>query len=198
MSSISLPPSDLPNRRFSVDEYHQLIRAGILTENDSVELLEGWLVPRLRPHTPRRDTALRLLHSALEERLPVGWDIRNQSGLTTSDSEPEPDYAVVRGDTRTYVERHPGPQDVGTLIEVAESTLIHDRGDKARVYARAGIVIYWIINLVDRQVEVYTDPTGPDAAPRYRQRQDYPEAASVPLVLDGQQLALVPVRDLLP
>lgn len=198
MSSISLPSPDLPIRRFSVDEYHQLIGAGILTENDNVELLEGWIVPRMKQHSPRRDTALRLLHSALEERLPAGWDIRNQSGLTTSDSEPEPDYAVVRGHTRTYVERHPGPKDVGTLIEVAESTLTHDRSDKARVYARAGIVIYWIINLVDRQVEVHTDPTGPDAAPHYRQRQVFSSADAVPFILNGQQVALIPVQDLLP
>ncbi|MBL8793754.1 MAG: Uma2 family endonuclease [Planctomycetia bacterium] len=184
-------------RRFTVAEYHQLIQLGVLTENDRVELLEGWLVHKM-PHNPPHDGTIQVANESLIGRLPAGWKTRIQSSITTADSEPEPDITVVRGDARTYLLRHPGPSDIGTLIEVADSTLHLDRGDKARLYARAGIVIYWIINLVDRQVEVYTDPTGPDAAPRYRQRQDYPETASVPLVLDGQQLTLIPVRDLLP
>lgn len=195
--SFALPPPHLPMRRFSVAEYHQLIQTGVLTENDRVELLEGWLIHKM-PRNPPHDTSLRRTQNRIERLLPSGWDWRMQFAITTADSEPEPDLTIVRGNVDTYATRHPGPPDIGTLIEVADSTLRLDRGDKAWIYARAGIVIYWIINLVDRQVEVYTDPTGPDAAPRYRQRQDYTETESVPLVLDGQQLALIPVRDLLP
>ena len=84
------------------------------------------------------------------------------------------------------------------LIDVSETSLHRDRTEKLRIYARANIGCYWIINLVDRQIEVYTDPTGPDADPRYLQKQDYSINDSVPLVLDGQQITTIPVRDLLP
>jgi Uma2 family endonuclease len=94
--------------------------------------------------------------------------------------------------------RHPGAKDTGLIVEVADVSLARDRNEKARLYARAGIVVYWIVNLVDRQIEVYTNPTGPDPSPGYRQRLDYLLSQSVPLVLDGQWVAQVAVRDLLP
>ena len=84
------------------------------------------------------------------------------------------------------------------LVEVAESSLDHDRTVKGRAYSRVAISVYWIINLCDRQVEVYTDPTGPAPRPAYRARRDYGEADAVPLVLDGHEIARIPVRDLLP
>ena len=195
--SFALPPPHLPLHRFTVAEYHRMIQSGVFTEDNKVELLEGWIVHKMSRNPPH-DTCLRCTQKQIERRLPIGWDIRTQSGITTLDSEPEPDLAVVQGDERTYETRHPGPPDIGTLIEVADSTLHLDRGDKARLYARASIVIYWIINLVDRQVEVHTDPTGPDAAPHYRQRQVFSSADAVPFILDGQQVALIPVQDLLP
>jgi Uma2 family endonuclease len=94
--------------------------------------------------------------------------------------------------------RHPAPQDTGLVVEVSDSTLQDDRTLKARLYARSAIPVYWIINLIAGQVEVYTDPTGPDPSPAYRQRQDYSAADAVPLVLDGVEVARIPVRDLLP
>jgi Putative restriction endonuclease len=81
---------------------------------------------------------------------------------------------------------------------VPDSSLAHDRGEKARAYARDKIVCYWIINLVQGQVEVYTDPSGPALQPTFAQRQDYLPGAAVPLVVAGQQVALIPVADLLP
>jgi Uma2 family endonuclease len=121
-----------------------------------------------------------------------------QCAITLGDSEPEPDGAVVRGDARTYLTRYPGPGDVGLVIEVADSTLAADRIDKGRIYARAGIVCYWIVNLVDRQIEVYTSPSGPTAAPAFAQQADYHVGDAVPLVLDGTTVVSIPVQDLLP
>ena len=184
-------------RLFSVEEYHQLIRAGILDENDDVELLEGYVVPK-KSCNPPHDTAIRILSKHLERLLPPGWDYRAQSAITLSDSEPEPDLAVVRGDERTYSNRHPGPADLGLVVEVSDTSLAFDRTDKARIYARAGIETYWIINLVDRQVEVYTQPTGPSASPGYIRRDDVPLGGSVSLLLDGVVIAALAVRDLLP
>jgi Uma2 family endonuclease len=130
--------------------------------------------------------------------LPPGWDLRVQSAVTLSDSEPEPDLAIVRGDESLYLARHPGPPDVGLVAEVADSTLPADRIDKCRIYARAGIVCYWIINVNDRQIEVYSNPSGPTAAPAFAQRMDYRPGDAVPLVLDGMTVASLAVQDLLP
>jgi Uma2 family endonuclease len=185
------------HHRFSVEHYHRMIEAGILDEDDKVELLEGYLV--LRPYqTPRHNTVIRVVHKALADMLPAGWDIRILSAVTLPDSEPEPDLAVVRGDERSYFRHHPGPSEIGLLVEVADYPLARDREDKARIYARAGIAIYWIDNLVDRQVEVMTVPSGPSAAPAYGQRQVHTPGADVPVILDGKALGSVLVRDLLP
>jgi hypothetical protein len=184
-------------RRFSVAEYHKLIEIGILTEDDNLELLEGYLVHKMSRNPPH-DATLQLIQDMLPRLLPAGWCLRMQSAITLSGSEPEPDGAIVRGAARTYSHRHPGPADVGLVIEVAYATLAGDRVDKGPIYARAGIVCYWIINLVDRQVEVYTLPSGPSATPAYAQRQDFLAGDDVVLTLDGVAVANIPVRDLLP
>jgi hypothetical protein len=123
--------------------------------------------------------------------------LRIQSAVTTDDSEPEPDIAAVRGPARRYLRRHPEPADIATLIEIAESSLHYDRQVKGPIYARAKIPIYWIINLVDNQVEVYTNPVG-GANPRYRQRRVFGIDDIVPLVIDGREITGIAVSDLLP
>jgi Uma2 family endonuclease len=184
-------------RRFSVAEYHRMIAAGILTEDDNLELLEGYLVHKMT-RSPRHDGTLQLLYAALSRHLSSDWCIRIQCAITLGDSEPEPDGAVVRGDERSYLARHPAPYDIGVVIEVADSTLSADRIDKGRIYARAGIVCYWIVNLSERQIEVYTAPSGPTAAPAYGQRKDYRPGDQLPLGLNGAPLVHLAVDDLLP
>jgi Uma2 family endonuclease len=194
---LTLPTSPYPIRLFSVAEYHQMIQACILTEEDAVELLEGCIVPKMARNPPH-DGTIQIVDKVLSAHLPAGWVMRIQSAVTTSDSEPEPDLAIVRGDERSYLSRHPGPQDIGLVIEVAEATLTRDRLDKNRLYARSNIVCYWIVNIVDRQVEVFTKPSGPNPNPSYHQRQDYASADVVPLVLDGKEVARINVGSLLP
>jgi Uma2 family endonuclease len=201
--SITTPPTwgafppPYPVRKFTVNEYHRLIQAGVLTEDDPVELLEGWIVPKM-PRNPPHDGTIGVVQEVLRGQLPDGWFIRIQSAITLADSEPEPDLVVANGSPRQYMARHPGPQDVALAIEVADSSLDRDRHDKGRIYARAAIVIYWIINLVDGQVEVYTDPTGSAPTPAYQQRRDYQPADLVPLVLAGQTVSQIAASELLP
>jgi len=191
-----VPP--LPVRRFTVDEYHQMITAGILGEDDDVELLEGWIVPKMA-RNPAHDAVISwIMNRRLAPRLPEGWFCRAQSAITTAASEPEPDIAVVRGSELDYLARHPGPADMALVIEVAESSLPKDQSLKSRVYAAAAVPVYWIINLIDHQVEVFTDPTGPDAAPVYRAHQDYQPGDLIPFVVDGRDLGPIPAQDLLP
>jgi Uma2 family endonuclease len=184
-------------RRFSVKEYHQLINMGILTEDDNLELLEGYLVQKMTRNPPH-DAAIQKGSKRLYRYLPTGWDIRVQCAVTFSESEPEPDFAIVRGDETSYLSRHPVATDIGSLIEVSDSTLDSDREDKGRIYARASVSCYWIVNLIDRIIEVYTAPSGPVQSPAYGNRQDYRPGDLVPLVLDGAIVAQVPVADLLP
>jgi hypothetical protein len=186
---------ELPVQRFTVEQYHRMIDAGIL--QGRVELLEGWIVPKMGKNPPHVIT-LRKLVRLIESVLPPGWQVRQQDPITTLESEPEPDLALVRGTDEDYLTRHPFPVDVALLAEVADSTLTKDQGVKARLYARAAIPGYWIVNHVDNQLEVYTDPTGPDSAPQYRQQQIYGVNDAVPLVIDGQIVAQLPVRDILP
>lgn len=188
------PPSTV--RRFSVDEYHRMVEAGVLTENDPVELLEGWIVAKM-PHNPTHDATIDQTDEVLRGQLPTGWRIRIQSAITTDDSEPEPDLAVVLGPAGRYAANHPGPQDIALVVKVADSSLAYDRDVKGRLYARARIATYWIVNLVDMQVEVYSDPSGPTASPGYRQHQTYRAGEVLPLVIAGQSVGPIAARDLL-
>ncbi len=184
-------------RRFSVKEYHQLTAIGMLTEDDNLELIEGYLVNKLARNPPH-DGTLHRVFKRLLTLLPASWDVRVQAAVTLVDSEPEPDVAVVRVDADANTTHHPHAADVGLVIEVSDSTLAGDRADKGRIYARAGIACYWIVNLVDRQVEVYTSPSGPTAAPGYARRQDQRPGDVVGLELAGVTIATIAVQELLP
>ena len=186
-----------PIWRLTVEQYHEMITDGILTDDDPVELLEGWLVLKMPKHPPH-PVVTRLTQKALDRIVPLGWDVRVQDPITTDTSEPEPDVSVARGDTRDYVDHHPGPKDVALAIEVAESSLARDRGLKKRIYARARIPVYWIINLIDRRVEVYSKPTGPAAKPDYRRCQFFGHDDEVPVIIDGGAVGVLKMRDLLP
>jgi Uma2 family endonuclease len=183
--------------RFSVARYQRMIETGILTPEDRVELLEKYVVLKM-PHNPPHDGTLDLVKAAIPARIPAGWLPRVQQTVVLSDSQPEPDFALVRGTPRTYLTRHPGPADVGLIVEVADSSLLRDQRDKTRIYARGGIPCYWIVNLVDRRIEVYTQPSGPTAVPAYASFQIYQPGDAVPLVLDGGMVGTAPVDELLP
>lgn len=183
--------------RFSVTRYQRMIEVGILTTEDKVELLENYVVLKM-PKNPPHDGSLDLVKWAIPARMPSGWLPRIQQTVALSDSQPEPDFALVRGTPRSYVTRHPGAADVGLVVEVADSSLLRDQRDKTRIYARGGIPCYWIVNLVDRRIEVYSQPTGPTAVPAYASFQIYQPGDAVPLVLDGNTVATVPVDELLP
>ncbi len=183
--------------RFSVARYQKMIEAGILTSDDKVELLENYVVLKM-PRNPLHDSALQGMLRPMLRPLPPSWDIRIQSAITLIDSQPEPDFAIVRGSAVDYQNRHPGPADIGLLIEVADSSLLRDQRDKTRIYARGGIAFYWVVKSVDMRIEVYTQPSGPTAVPAYGSFQVYQPGDAIPLVLDGVTVGTIPVADLLP
>ncbi len=183
--------------RLSVEQYHRMIEVGILTDADAVELIEGCLVTKMSKNPPH-SRARRLMLKALERLAGDGWFIDSQEAVTLETSEPEPDVVVARKDANDYADRFPGPEDLLLVVEVADSSLSRDRDSKKRSYARARVVTYWIVNLNDRQIEVYTEPSGPGDRPDYARRQDYPLTDEVPLVIEGREVGRVAVRDVLP
>jgi Uma2 family endonuclease len=193
----SLPPPGPPGfYRLTVYQYEQMEEAGILTEDDQVELLNGVLVRKMakaESHTASCTDA----RDALLKLIGMGWYLRIEAPIRIPDyDEPEPDLAVVRGKSRDDValKRPPLPEDVTLVIEVAESSLQRDRTDKLRGYAKGGIPVYWIINLVDRQVEVYTQPQGTS----YLACQVFKPDQSVSVLIGGSPVGEIAVADLLP
>jgi len=165
-----VPP--LPLRRFSVAEYQQMTDAGVLTEDDSVELLEGWIVQKM-PKNPIHDATIDLLMHLFARLLLVGWFPRCQNVFLTADSAPEPDVVIVRGHPRDYLDRHPRASDVAVVVEVAETSLERDRR-KRRIYARAGVPVYWIVDVSGRRSKSIRSPTRRPAATRPARRFSRP------------------------
>lgn len=185
--------------RLSVERYHAMAETGILDAGDRIELLEGLLVAKRAKHDPYI-LATELALGALTRAVPVGWYVSMQNPLTIAEasSEPEPDAKVVRGTPRDFKGRRVVGNDVALVVEVSDSTVRDDQTTKKALYALASIPFYRIVNLPANRIEVYSDPTGPDPVPDYRRRSDHGPDESITLVLDGQEVARIAVRDLLP
>lgn len=140
--------------KFSVDEYHRMIEAGVLDDRN-VELLEGLIIemaPEGIPHAYHSDESGDYLSEALGKRAKV----REGKPITLDDSsEPQPDLAIVEPLGEVYSEHHPYPENVFWLIEYSDSSLKKDLEQKARIYAKAGIKEYWVINLKKNELIVF-------------------------------------------
>ena len=179
-------------RRWTVAEYHEMIELGILTPDDRVELLEGWIVNKMSQNPPHRSSVGRVV-KRVSRVLPDAWTMSVQGPITLSDSEPEPDITLARGDEEVYDTRHPEPADIGVLIEVGDSTVLDDRRYKGILYAQEKVPEFWLINIPARKVEVYTKPRGG----KYQKKVEYTEKQTVQLILDGVKIAQITVRDLM-
>jgi len=200
MSTIPRPPTyllDASLTRFSVPRYLRMVRHGVFDDDDKVELLEGYVVNKMSRNPPH-DSALQKIQRALYRLLPTEWDLRQQSAVQLADSVPEPDVAVVRGGPDDYADRHPTAAEVGLLIEVAESSLDRDVEDKARIYARAGVPAYWVVDVVNRRVVAFAEPSGPGDSPAFARACEYRPGEAVLLVLDGASVGELAVDDLPP
>jgi len=178
-------------------EYERLVETGFFRPGEPIELIGGQLLvaePVGEPHA----VAVGLTEDALRVAFGAGWVVREEKPIALDDdSEPEPDLAVVQGKHRDYLVGHPVRPVL--VVEVAESSLATDRDDKGSLYARGGITDYWIVNLLDRVLEVYREPVPDPSAPfgwRYGSVEILGPPASVsPLVVPGARVA---VGDLLP
>jgi Uma2 family endonuclease len=189
--------SDEPLWPISVPHYHQMIEVGILTEDDPVELLAGRLIQKM-PKGPRHSNAIHTLRRDLEKIFVDDWFVEPQDAITLSDSEPEPDIIVARGTAKQFQNRHPNASEVVLVIEVADATLYRDRGTKKRMYARAAIPVYWIVNLINNQIEVYQDVKPEAKEPTYATRHDYQLGEMVPVMVAGETIGLIDVSNVIP
>jgi Uma2 family endonuclease len=189
----AIPP--LPVRRFTVDEYHQMIKAGVLTDREPYELIHGWIVQKMGIDPPH-NFAVNALNEFFGLLRGPKATVRIQQPITTADSEPEPDVIIASGSNADYSERNPTPAEIHVLVEVADSSLKKDQTVKLKLYAEANIQEYWIVNLIDRRVEVYAQPRG-GKTPGYKQHKDYGLNDEVPLIIDGKEMGRIPVKGLM-
>lgn len=182
-------------RRWTTAEYYALSDAGFF-EDERVELLDGeiWTLPSQKtPHFYSTDVT----GDVLLEVFGNGFIVRRHGPITLEDgTEPEPDVVIVPGRKRDYIPSHPVPSQIRILVEVSDATLRKDRGEKVRTYARAGIADYWIVNLVNRQLEVYRDPAPMNGGYGYKTMQTLFDGDSIaPLSAPSGTVA---VSDLFP
>ncbi|MGO9465358.1 MAG: Uma2 family endonuclease [Isosphaeraceae bacterium] len=189
--SSHLPPESPGFYRITVDEYERL--AGLL-DDPRVELINGYLVKKMSKKPPHI-WAVGSVLDATTRVLPSGWSTRMEDPVRIPEfDEPEPDVAIVRGSRDDYRGRIPGPEDVALLVEVADTSLPMDQGQKRFAYARGRIPVYWIVNLNDRQVEVYSAP----ADDGYGSVEVFRPGDAVPVVIAGVEAGRIKVSDLLP
>ena len=198
MMTTASEPATLLDRihRFTVAQYHELDRLGFITTADRVELLNGLIVQKVRISPPHAYT-VRAAFNLLDELLDESWHVRTQNPVTLSESEPEPDVVVAKGPIARYNTAHPKPNEIELVIEVADSSLVQDLTTKLAIYATAKIPQYWVVNLTDRCVELFTLPRG-GKSPRYRQQVTIPADGDIAVSLRGQVVGTVSVREFLP
>lgn len=192
------PKTGLVPYRLKVRQFEQMIDAGILPAERRIELLDGMLVDKMTKNDPH-DFGVSQLSEDLRRLLPRDWTVREEKSVRLSMwSRPEPDVAVVRGPLQRYRSRTPRPADTPLIVEVCDTTYYKDRHQKWPLYASAGIAVYWILNIPDRRVEVFTEPAGRGESAGYAREECYDDKSEVPVVILGTEIGRIAVQDLLP
>ena len=147
-------------KRFTVEEYHRMGEIGFLAEDDRCELIRG--VIREKPiMNPPHKNALRRLMESIRPFVVPEFLLDCQGPITLADSEPEPDLSISIGPENRYYKRHAGMGEIVWVLEVSDTSLAYDRGEKLQIYAEPKIPVYWIVNLQERIVEVGARRTQP-------------------------------------
>jgi Uma2 family endonuclease len=145
-------------KRFTLDEYHRLTELGFFHEDDRLELINGEII-EMASKGKAHETCLRNLWKQLPKLVGDRATLQSQAPITLPpNSEPEPDFAIVKNKEDNYLSAHPAPTDVLLVIEVSDSSLDYDQVVKIPLYARAVISSYWIFNLFDNHLECYSEP----------------------------------------
>lgn len=192
-------------RRLTVKDYDQMIRSGQILEGDPFELLDGQVVRKIRSQAGGDPMSIGSEHGTVTTNLAdlnpqlklQGCFMRTQLPLSLPPyDEPEPDGLIIRGTSGDYARRHPGAADVLCVIEVADTSLRRDRGYKRELYANVGLTPYLIFNLVDRVVEVHTQPVAGQG--RYGLTSIITLNENIAFTTATGELLMVPARQLFP
>ena len=190
----------------TVEQYHRMAEAGILQDGDPVELIDGLLVWKDRRDSRRREmnhgpahamTVNRLFHAVNASLSGLACYAQCQLPITLPPRhEPEPDVSVIVGSPHDYHDHLPGPADTLAVMEVADSSLRFDRSTKQRVYADAGVPVYWLIDLTVGQIEIYSKPSA--GGGRYEKRDVVTADQTARLMLSDGAVIEIPAADVLP
>lgn len=193
----------------TLEQYQRMIRTAIIEEDDPVEMIAGYLIAKDRGRGPGMGAgpehayAVGRLLRRFVRALPDPWVVRIQdpiqlgpSNVPGAASQPEPDMVVAQGPDTRYLQQHPGPADLYLVVEVADSSLLSDRRGKVQSYASQGIPVYWILNLVDRQLEIYTNPDAKGG--QYQTTQILSEAEQAVVSWPGLAPVTFAIKDFLP
>jgi Uma2 family endonuclease len=172
------------NFKWSIKDWHELVESGVL-EDKSVQLLEGEIVemsPEGIPHSYTNRNVVKYLRNLLDGLAEV---IQAQP-ITLDNSEPQPDVTIARLPETIYKQHHPYPEDIYWLIEISYKTLKLDQTQKSKIYARNSIPEYWIIDLINQKLIVYTQPQGD----RYTQVQEFAIGTVTPQAFPNKEIPL--------
>jgi Uma2 family endonuclease len=183
--------------RLTAEQYFRLIKAGVLADKAPVFLWNGQLVEK-RTSGPEHGYSQTMITTLLNRIVPDGWHARPALPVEVDAHHvPEPDVSVVRGTAREHQHQTPRAEDVALAVEVSDSSLPFDSRKKRDVYAEASIPVYWIINIPENRIDVYSEPTGPSETHLYRTRRSYSPGEEVPIILDGREVGRIAVSDVL-
>jgi Uma2 family endonuclease len=188
-----------PVYRMTADEFFRAVEAEVFPRDRRIELWEGLLYEKMAKKIPHSVTTSKLY--ALARVLPPGWTFWPENPiLTDAFTAPLPDAAVVRGTPDDYARRGSVPKagEIGLVVELADATLKRNLKETLAKYAASGLPAYWVVNLVDRRIETFTDPQPAAGAAAFARAERFGPGEEVPLLLDGLEVARVPVNDLLP
>jgi Uma2 family endonuclease len=194
---IDLGPMASRLKRFALADYHRMIESGVIREEERCEFINGQVFSIMPPNPPHAHVTRALIQLLAPLFARPDWVVGVQDPVTLTENEPQPDFYAAVGPNSRYRARLPGPRDLVLLVEVSDTSIEFDTETKLALYAGDKIPQYWIVNIPERRVEVYTQPRG-GRNPTYRPRADYGQDASVPVVVAGKTFGTIPVRELLP
>jgi Uma2 family endonuclease len=186
--------------RMTAEEYFRAIEADVFQHQRRIELWEGQIYEKMAKKLPHSGSHSLVL-AALFRALPNDWSIWSENPILVDDfTAPLPDVTVIRGTPHVYTSRGSFPKfgEIGLVVEVAETSLRKNLTDTLKVYARAELPYYWVVNLVVGRVEVYSEPRVDGDLASYGKAEMFGRGQDVPVVLDNHEVARIPVNDLLP
>ncbi len=195
------PVSGFRPYRITVDVYRRLTASGALGDKSRVFLWDGQLVQKVSDMSKGRAHvfALNRLARLIAGLVPAGYFSEQDQPIELDALRvPEPDLKIVRGGDSDYRIQAPTARDCPMIVEVSDSSLVDDTGEMLRAYASANIPVYWVVNIPNQRIDVYSQPVRLTNLPGYAEVRTYAKGENVPVILDGREVGFIAVSDVLP